>query len=399
MNAPSSVTALIVAAGRGMRAGGDIPKQYQLVAGIPVLARTVEAFLAHPAVSDVQVVIGAEDQGAYEAAVAQKSRMRPSVVGQDSRQGSVLAGLRVLSSNAPDRVLIHDGARPFANAALIDRVIAALQHSDAVVPTLPVSSTIKAVDGEGQVGATIPRDGLHAAETPQGFRFPVILAAHEKAARSGLQFTDDAAVAEWAGVPVRSVPGEPGNIKLTTAGDIAMADRRMTMEAMLGLGDIRIGHGYDVHAFGSGTFVTLGGVVIPHDAGLVGHSDADVALHALTDAIFGALADGDIGAHFPPSDPQWKGAPSDRFLADAVRRVSDRGGIVAHLDVSILAEAPRIGPHRDAMRQRIAAICGIDIDRVGVKATTNEGLGFVGRCEGIAAHAAATIRLPFGAKA
>jgi 2-C-methyl-D-erythritol 4-phosphate cytidylyltransferase/2-C-methyl-D-erythritol 2,4-cyclodiphosphate synthase len=199
-------------------------------------------------------------------------------------------------------------------------------------------------------------------------------------------------------MPVASGPGEIENIKLTTSADIAISDRRLTMEAALALGDIRVGHGYDVHAFGPGSLVTLGGVAIPHEAGLVGHSDADVALHALTDAILGALGEGDIGTHFPPSDPKWKGASSDRFLADAVRRVRERGGVVAHLDVSILAEAPKIGPHREAMRKRIAEICGIDIGRVGIQATTNEGLGFIGRREGIAAHAAATIRLPFGAK-
>jgi 2-C-methyl-D-erythritol 4-phosphate cytidylyltransferase/2-C-methyl-D-erythritol 2,4-cyclodiphosphate synthase len=266
-----------------------------------------------------------------------------------------------------------------------------------VVPTLPVSSTLKAVDADGRVTATVPRDRLHAAETPQGFRFAAILDAHRKAAAEGRDFTDDAAVAEWAGIPVRTVPGDPANIKLTTAADIIAADRRLAGEAALKLGDIRVGNGYDVHALGPGGQVMLGGIAIPHALGLVGHSDADVALHALTDAVLGAIAEGDIGAHFPPSDPQWRGASSDRFLADAVRRVAARGGVIAHLDLTIIAEAPKIGPHRAAMRQRIAEICGIAVDRVAVKATTNEGLGFIGRGEGIAAHATATIRLPFGA--
>lgn len=396
MVSSATVACLIVAAGRGLRAGGDIPKQYQPVGGKPVLAHTVEAFLSHPAVTSVRTVIGPGDTQAYGAALRADSRLGTPVVGAETRQGSVLAGLRALQTDPPDLVLVHDGARPFVTSALIDRVLAALQHAEAVVPTLPIASTIKRVDADGRIAATIAREGLHSAETPQGFRFASILAAHEQAAKSGGIFTDDASVAEWAGIAVASVPGEAENIKLTTGDDIALADRRLTMEVMLQLGDIRVGHGYDVHAFGAGSFVTLGGVVIPHHAGLSGHSDADVALHALTDAILGALGDGDIGAHFPPSDPQWKGAPSDRFLADAVRRVRERGGVVAHLDLSILAEAPKIGPHREAMRHRIAEICGIDISRVGVKATTNEGLGFVGRREGIAAHAAATIRLPLG---
>lgn len=396
MTARLNVVCLIVAAGRGLRAGGDIPKQYQQIGGAPALAHTIVAFLAHPAITSVRAVIGALDDPAYAKIASVQDRLGPPVRGGETRQASVLAGLRAVAAEVPDLVLIHDGARPFVAPALIDRVLVALQHAEAVIPTLPMASTLKRVDAEGRIGATVSREGLHAAETPQGFRFDRILAAHEAAERSGQSFTDDAAVAEWAGIAVQSVAGDPDNIKLTTAADIAMADRKLTMTAMLKLGDVRVGHGYDVHAFGPGSFVTLGGLDIPHDAGLVGHSDADVALHALTDAILGALGDGDIGAHFPPSDTRWKGASSDRFLADAVRRVRERGGVVAHLDVSVLAEVPKIGPHREAMRKRIAEICGIDIARVAVKATTNEGLGFVGRREGIAAHAAATIRLPYG---
>ena len=244
--------------------------------------------------------------------------------------------------------------------------------------------------------ATIPRDGVQAAETPQGFRFSAILAAHEAAAEVGTVFTDDAGIAEWAGIPVKVVPGDAGNIKLTSAEDIAAADRRLVGDAALALGDIRVGTGYDVHAFGPGNEVMLGGVAIAHTRGVIGHSDGDVALHALTDAVLGAIADGDIGMHFPPSDPQWKGASSDRFLRFAADRVAARGGRIAHLDVAIVTEAPRIAGHRDAIRARIAAICGISPDRVGVKATTNENLGFIGRGEGLAAYATATIRLPFG---
>jgi 2-C-methyl-D-erythritol 4-phosphate cytidylyltransferase/2-C-methyl-D-erythritol 2,4-cyclodiphosphate synthase len=273
-------------------------------------------------------------------------------------------------------------------------VIDALQSAEAVLPALPVSSTIKAVDDDGYVTATVPRDGLYAAETPQGFRFDAIRAAHATAAAEGRVFTDDCGIAEWAGIGVRVVQGESGNIKLTTAEDIMAADRRLTMEAALRLGDVRVGTGYDVHAFGSGDHVFLGGVKIAFDRSLVGHSDADVALHALTDALLGALAEGDIGVQFPPSDERWRGASSDRFLAYAVERVAKRGGVIAHLDLAIIAEAPKINPHRDAMRQRIAGICGIEAGRVAVKATTNERLGFIGRGEGIAALATATVRLP-----
>ena len=396
---PSGATtaALIVAAGSGARAGPDGPvKQYRTIGGRPVLAHSLEAFLSHPAVASVQVVIGAQDAAQYQALAPHNEKLRQPVTGAATRQGSVLTGLEAYSACSPDRILIHDGVRPFVCADLITRVIESLDRADAVVPTLPVTSTLKSVDASGSVTATVSRDGLHGAETPQGFRYAAILAAHAKAASEGLTFTDDAAVAEWAGLPVCSVPGEPGNVKLTTASDVAAADRRLLAEEMLRLGDVRIGYGYDVHAFGPGSRIMLGGVAVPHANALIGHSDADVALHALTDALLGALADGDIGAHFPPSDPRWKGASSDRFLADAVGRVAARGGLIAHLDLMLIAETPKIAPHRDAIRQRIAEICGVGVGRVSIKATTNERLGFIGRGEGIAAHATATIRLPFG---
>ena len=361
-----------------------------------MLSFCLEAFLNHPAIDQVTTVIGVDDAAHYRSVAPQDTRLQSPVIGASSRQGSVLAGLVALSQNPPDRVLIHDGARPFVSAALIDRVVAGLETADAVVPALPVSSTLKSIGSDGRVTATISRDGVHTAETPQGFRFGAILSAHQKARLVEQEFTDDAAIAEWAGIAVRSVAGEAGNMKVTSAEDIESADRRMVSDAMFRLGDLRVGVGYDVHTFGPGDIVMLGGVAIPHDCGLVGHSDADVALHALTDAILGALADGDIGAHFPPSDPEWRGASSDLFLADAARRIAKRGGVIGHLDLAIIAEAPKIGPHRDAMRRRIAEICEIDMDRVGVKATTSEGMGFVGRREGIAAHATATIRLPIG---
>jgi len=291
-------------------------------------------------------------------------------------------------------VLIHDAARPFVDSATISRVITALDEAPAALPALAVSDTIKSADEGGLVTATVPRSGLWLAQTPQGFHFDAILAAHRSAAASGEAFTDDTAVAEWAGLKVKLVAGSPSNRKLTDGDDIALADKELSTRMTDHLADIRVGHGYDVHPFGPGDSVMLCGVAVPHSSGLLGHSDADVALHALTDALLGALADGDIGSHFPPSDPRWKGASSDRFLADAAARVTARGGRIAHLDVTIVAEGPRVAPHRDAMRQRIAEICRLPINRVSVKATTSEGLGFVGRSEGIAAHATATVRLP-----
>ena len=386
--------ALIVAGGQGTRSGADLPKQYQAIGGLPMLAHTLGAFLPHDAVDRVLVVIGEGQERQYAAAAPGDGKLGAPVVGGATRQASVRNGLAALAAAAPQRVLIHDAARPFASPALIDRVAAALDEADAVVPALPVASTLKRVEG-GRVVATVPRDNLEAAETPQGFAFDKIRAAHDEAAIARMDFTDDAAVAEWAGMSVRVVPGDPGNVKLTTAAEIASADRRMLAEEALRLSDVRVGIGYDVHALGSGHEVMLGGVAIPHSRGLVGHSDADVVLHALTDAVLGALGDGDIGTHFPPSDPQWKGVSSDRFLADAAARVRARGGTIAHLDVALVAEGPKIAEHRERIRASIAAIAGIAVDRVGIKATTNEGLGFIGRGEGVSAQAVATIRLPF----
>jgi 2-C-methyl-D-erythritol 4-phosphate cytidylyltransferase/2-C-methyl-D-erythritol 2,4-cyclodiphosphate synthase len=288
--------------------------------------------------------------------------------------------------------LIHDAARPFASAALVERAIAAAQASGAAVPGVPVADTVKTVDKDGHVVETLDRGRLRLVQTPQAFAFQPLLAAHRRAAAEGRQdFTDDAALAEWAGMRVTVFDGEPGNIKMTNPDDFARVEAAKAAQ----LGDIRVGTGYDVHAFGPGDHVVIGGVRLPHTLALTGHSDADVALHALVDALLGALADGDIGAHFPPSDAQWKGASSDRFLAFALDRVKQRGGIVAHLDVTIVCEAPKIGPHRDAIRTNIARIAGIDVSRVAVKATTSERMGFTGRGEGIVALATATVRLPW----
>jgi 2-C-methyl-D-erythritol 4-phosphate cytidylyltransferase/2-C-methyl-D-erythritol 2,4-cyclodiphosphate synthase len=290
-------------------------------------------------------------------------------------------------------VLVHDAARPFASAALVSRAIAAAGDGGAI-PGIAVTDTVKEVDAAGRVLRTLDRTSLRGVQTPQAFAFDALLNAHRKALTAGREdFTDDAALAEWAGMTVGVFAGEAGNVKLTTTEDFARAEAR----ELGALGDIRTGNGYDVHAFANGDHVWLGGIKIAHECGVTGHSDADVGLHALVDAILGALADGDIGMHFPPTDPQWKGASSDRFLQFAVERVKQRGGRVVHLDLTVVCEAPKIGPHRDAMRARIAAIAGISVDRVAVKATTSEKLGFTGRREGIAAYATATVRLPWGA--
>jgi 2-C-methyl-D-erythritol 4-phosphate cytidylyltransferase/2-C-methyl-D-erythritol 2,4-cyclodiphosphate synthase len=314
------------------------------------------------------------------------------VAGGATRQASVRAGLEALVSCTPDIVLVHDAARPFASASLITRAIEAAEKTGAAIPALPVTDTVKRIDNAGTIEATLDRNSIRLVQTPQAFAFPVLFDAHRRALAQGRDdFTDDAALAEWAGIKVSVFAGEPGNIKFTTPEDFARAEAIQSA----GLGDVRTGSGLDVHAFGPGDHVTLGGIRIPHAQALTGHSDADVALHALTDAILGALADGDIGAHFPPSDPQWRGASSDRFLTFAVERVRARGGRIAHLDLTIVCEAPRIGEHRDRMRANIANLAGIGIERVGVKATTSEKLGFTGRGEGIAAYATATIRLPW----
>jgi 2-C-methyl-D-erythritol 4-phosphate cytidylyltransferase/2-C-methyl-D-erythritol 2,4-cyclodiphosphate synthase len=394
------VAAVIVAAGSGIRAGGaeDTPKQYRRLVDRTLLAHTLSVFLDHPAIERVVTVVHADHGPLWRAALAEVGpcpRLAPPVVGGASRQASVLAGLEALSRDPPDLVLVHDAARPFVTAPILDRAIATLETSDGALVAVPVVDTIKEADADGLVLATRPRDGLHAAQTPQGFRFGRILEAHRRARAEGrVDFTDDAAVAEWAGLEVRVVVGDPGNTKVTTAADIERAERRILADRFAATADVRVGTGYDVHAFADGDRVTLCGVEIAHDRRLDGHSDADVALHALTDAILGALGDGDIGAHFPPSDPRWRGAASRLFVEDALARLAGRGGFLAHADVTLIAEAPKIGPHREAMRARLAEICGVSIDRVAVKATTNEKLGFVGRREGIAAIATATVRLP-----
>lgn len=383
--------AIIVAAGRGLRAGSGGPKQYRTIAGRTVISRAMEPFCSHPGIFAVQPVLNPDDLAMFNHAVGE-FRYQPPANGGTTRQASVHAGLEALAAHAPDIVLIHDAARPFVTPALISRAIDAAGITGAAVPAIPVTDTIKQVDSSGSVEATPDRARLRIAQTPQAFRFDVILDAHRRAARDGRSdFTDDAALAEWAGLTVATFEGDAANMKLTTPEDFVREEARLAAS----LGDIRTGTGYDVHAFGDGDHVMLCGVRVPHNRGFLAHSDGDVGLHALVDAILGALADGDIGSHFPPSDPQWKGAASDKFLKYAIDRVTARGGRIANLEVTMICERPKIGPLRDIMRARIADITGVAVSRVAVKATTSERLGFTGREEGIAATASATIRLPW----
>ena len=374
------VAALIVAAGRGQRFGGDIPKQYLSLKGQPLLRHALAAFCGHPRVTHVIAAIHPDDAATFAAVAA--GLPVTAVNGGAARQESARLGLEALAGQGPDLVLIHDGAWPMVSAGLIDRVIDGLTLAAGVIPAIPVVDTLKRVAG-ADIIATVPRENLVRVQTPQGFRFPEILSAHKTWAGEAL--TDDAAVMERAGHKVMTVPGDDMNIKVTTSDDLA----RLAQPG----GDIRTGSGFDVHRFGPGDHVALCGLKIPHSHGLLGHSDADVALHAATDAILGAIGAGDIGQHFPPSDPQWRGAASDRFLQHAYKLLQARGGVLSHLDITIVCERPKVGPHREAMVAQIAKILSIDPGRVSVKATTTEGLGFTGRAEGIAAQAVATVKL------
>jgi 2-C-methyl-D-erythritol 4-phosphate cytidylyltransferase/2-C-methyl-D-erythritol 2,4-cyclodiphosphate synthase len=395
MPKPDRTAAILVAAGRGLRAGSGGPKQYRSIGGKTVIFRAMEPFCRHPQIFAVQPVLNPDDTVIFNEAV-RALRHQPPANGGATRQASVHAGLEALAAQNPDIVLIHDAARPFVSAALISRAIDAASRTGAAVPAIPVTDTIKLIGDTGNVEATPDRARLRIAQTPQVFRFEVILDAHRRAAREGRNdFTDDAALAEWAGLTVATFEGDPANMKLTTPEDFVREEARLGAL----LGDIRTGSGYDVHAFGDGDHLMICGVRVPHSRGFLAHSDGDVGLHALVDAILGALADGDIGSHFPPSDPQWKGAASDRFLKYAVERVAARGGRIANLEVTLICERPKIGPLRDTMRARIAEISGVNVSRVAVKATTSERLGFTGREEGIAATASATIRLPWDDKA
>ncbi|MBZ9654809.1 bifunctional 2-C-methyl-D-erythritol 4-phosphate cytidylyltransferase/2-C-methyl-D-erythritol 2,4-cyclodiphosphate synthase [Phyllobacterium lublinensis] len=390
------VAAVIVAAGRGERAGQSVegPKQYRKIGGEAVLAHTLRAFLDCPLIHHVVVVIHKEDEALFAQATAGFETSITAVTGGPTRQESTRLGLLALKEVSPDHVLIHDGVRPFISADLLERVIFNLTPHIGVLPVLAVSDTLKSAGHDAMVSATVPRAGLYAAQTPQAFPFLPILAAHDAAFAAGRSdFTDDSAIAEWHGLPVRIVEGSADNTKLTWAKDIDMADDRLSQK-LPAYPDVRTGNGYDVHAFEPGNGVMLAGVFIAHDRKLSGHSDADVALHALTDALLATRGAGDIGTHFPPSDPQWKGVASHVFVEHAVKIVKEAGGRIANADITLICESPKVGPHRQAMTAAISKMLGITADRISIKATTNEKLGFIGREEGIAAIATASVIFP-----
>ena len=385
-----TTAAILTAAGRGTRAGGDLPKQWQMLAGRPVLAHTLAAFAARGDIARILLVIHPDDRARAQALIGAHELAGPDialVTGGPDRAASVLNALRALARSDTTQVLIHDGARPLVGDALISRVLAALDTGPGAAPALAVTDALWR--GGATVTGTLPRAGLYRAQTPQGFAFPAILHAHETHPGHA---ADDVEVARAAGLDVAIVAGDEDNLKLTLPGDFARAERLLETRAAKGPPmDIRTGNGFDVHRFGPGDHVWLCGIRIPFDRGLQGHSDADVGMHALTDAIYGALAMGDIGQHFSPSDPQWKGAQSHIFLTHAIGLATEHGFRLTHADVTLICEAPKIGPHAMAMRTRLATILGVEAARISVKATTTERLGFTGRGEGIAALATATL--------
>lgn len=388
-----TVAAVIVAGGSGLRAGGEKPKQYQLIGGKPVIWWTCKAFLEHPGIAHVQAVIGEGHEGMFNDSVTGLDLPLP-VIGGSTRQESCRIGIEAVERHAPSKILIHDAARPFVSRDLISHVINWLERFPAVIPGMPVAETLKFAPG-GLVSRTVDRSSIWTAQTPQGFAYGSILAAYRKAqAEATANLTDDASVAEHAGIAISMIPGRPENRKLTTAEDIEIANRDMMGRQLENLPDIRVGQGIDVHPFDEGEAVILCGVAIPYAQKLKGHSDADVAMHALTDAILGTIGEGDIGTHFPPSDPQWQGAPSRIFLARAVELLEARRGLIANVDITILAEAPKISPHVAAMKAVLAPLLRLEPDRIAIKATTMEKLGAIGRKEGIMAFATATVRLP-----
>jgi 2-C-methyl-D-erythritol 4-phosphate cytidylyltransferase / 2-C-methyl-D-erythritol 2,4-cyclodiphosphate synthase len=375
------IAAILVAAGSGSRFGAEMPKQYLSLAGKPVIRHAAKALAEY-----VDILQPVGDSDSIEAALEHLQHL-PSVPGGTTRQESVLAGLEALAPQAPDVVLVHDAARPLIPPGTIPALLAALERAPGAIPAIPVADTLKQVVG-GRIAATAPRDGLFRAQTPQAFHFPVLLAAHRDGAESSAA-TDDASLLEAAGLAVAIVPGSEDNIKLTYPEDLRRLERAMTANLIP-----RVGTGFDVHVLEAGRRLMLCGVPIEHDKGLAGHSDADVGIHALCDAIYGALAEGDIGRHFPPSEVEWKNADSTRFLAHAAGRISARHGVLANADVTLICERPKIAPHAAAMSERLAGILGVKQSRISVKATTTEKLGFTGRGEGIAAQAVATILLP-----
>ena len=378
----SRTSALIVAAGSGTRAGSDIPKQYVPIAGKAVLAHAIDALAAHPRIDEIRVVIGAGQERLYAQAIGDRTLADP-VVGGATRRDSVANGL---ASARGDRVLIHDAARPFLPPEVIDRLLAALDDAPGAVPVLPVADTL--AEAGDTLGRTVPRERLARVQTPQAFHMDAIRAAHS-AWDKDREATDDAQIARAAGLEVKTVDGSPALDKLTYPADFAAAERRLA-SAMVS----RTALGFDVHGFTEGDGLWIGGVRIAHGRALAGHSDADVGLHAITDALLGTIGDGDIGMHFPPSDPKWRGASSDRFLIHARDLIAAQGGRIDHVDLTIICEEPKVGPHRAAIRARVAELLGLAEAKISIKATTTERLGFTGRREGIAAQAAATVRLP-----
>ena len=382
-----TVAAIVLAAGRGVRAGGPVPKQYCDLGGWPPLHYVLETFIAHPGIDAVQPVVNSKDRQLYDHVAASLAGpcLRDAVHGGTQRQDSALAGLRALAREPPELVLIHDAARPFIDAGTITRVLEGLQHHEGVIPAIGISDGVWGIDTQRMCRQPMDRDGLCRAQTPQGFRYEAILSAHE--ASIGENCFDDASVAARAGIAVACVEGSQNNVKLTTPDDIALAQRSILADR-----ELRIGQGFDVHAFGDGIGTRLCGIWIPDCPSLRGHSDADVGLHSLTDAIYGAVADGDIGEHFPPNDPQWKNCRSEVFLEDAVARAARAGFEPISVDITLICELPRIAPHRRSMREAVAKLLGVPPDRVSIKATTTERLGFTGRGEGIAAISIATLR-------
>ena len=375
-----TVTALIVAAGKGERLGGGLPKQYRPIGGKPVLRWAVEAMLRHPSIDQIRVVIGSGQQELAGAAL-DGLVVGDLIEGGAERSDSVIKGLQAVGEGS---VLVHDAARPFCPHAVIDRLLSALKGSDGAVPVLPVADTLAL--GDATLEAPVDRKGLLRVQTPQAFHVEDLIYAYEEAGRASA--TDESTVMLAAGLKVATVEGDPLLEKLTTQTDWDRAEAIIASRMVS-----RTGMGFDVHGFEGEGPIILGGVEVPHPRGLAGHSDADVVLHSITDALLGAAGLGDIGEHFPPSDPRWKDAPSDRFLSHAAGLIRERGGIIDHVDCTVIAEEPKVGPHRSAMRERIAAILGLGTDQVSIKATTTEGLGFTGRREGIAAQAVASIRM------
>ncbi|MCL6229568.1 bifunctional 2-C-methyl-D-erythritol 4-phosphate cytidylyltransferase/2-C-methyl-D-erythritol 2,4-cyclodiphosphate synthase [Bartonella bilalgolemii] len=391
-----SIAAIILAAGRSKRAGSpqNGPKQYRILGQKPVIYHTIHCFLQHSSITTIVLVIHPDDRQICENAIADLKEHLIIVEGGDTRQMSTLHGLNALKNIKPEYIHIHDGARPFVEKKLLEQIHTIVNHREGILPVIPVSDTLKRLSNTNHVLDTIPRTNLYTAQTPQCFPFKLILAAHEKAIQSHQKnFSDDSAIAEWFGIPMRTIPGNPNNIKITWPEDFETAYSYLKKRTQM-FPDIRTGHGYDVHAFEKGDHLTLCGIKIPFKKKLSGHSDADVALHALTDALLATQGAGDIGIHFPPSDLQWKDTSSEIFLCYAIDIIKKKGGRIANVDITLIAEEPKISAYRDIMIENLMNILTLSINRISIKATTNEKLGFIGREEGIAAFAVTTVIYP-----